>query len=223
MLSWTEISLRLVLAAIFGAVIGIERQRKDWSAGMRTHMMVCVGSCLMMIVSSFGFSDVMGTENVELDPSRVASQIITGIGFIGAGAILFLKPATVLGLTTASGLWTVAGIGMATGGGMYFAASITTVLAIIILWGMQPLQEKFSSKFQQKSLVIVARGDTSPKLIMNRLLEEKNINFMNFSVTKLKDELVLELRLEKPAGKKLIGTIEALNTDPAIKKITWTK
>ena len=167
-LSWTEISLRLIMAAIFGAVIGLERERKDWSAGMRTHMMVCMGAALIMMVSSFGFSDTIGNERVELDPSRVAAQIVSGIGFIGAGAILFLKPTTVLGLTTASGLWTVAGIGMATGGGMYFAASATTVLAILILWGLQPLQKRFSPKFQQKSLTIVANNDVNPKTIINQ-------------------------------------------------------
>ena len=107
MLPWTEILLRLSLAAFFGAAIGLERERKEWSAGMRTHMMVCVGSALMMLVSSFGFADTYGMRDITLDPSRVAAQIISGIGFIGAGTILFLKPATVLGLTTASGLWTV--------------------------------------------------------------------------------------------------------------------
>lgn len=106
MLHWQELTLRLVLAAVFGAVIGLERERKDWAAGIRTHMMVSLGACLMMMVSSFGFNDVMGLPNVTLDPSRVASQIITGIEFIGAGTIMFLKPAKVLGLTTASGLWT---------------------------------------------------------------------------------------------------------------------
>jgi putative Mg2+ transporter-C (MgtC) family protein len=80
MLSWEEISLRLILAAIFGAVIGLERERKDWAAGMRTHMMVCMGSALIMLVSSFGFSDTAGNEHIELDPSRVAAQIVSGIG-----------------------------------------------------------------------------------------------------------------------------------------------
>lgn len=222
MLTWGEISLRLVLAAIFGAVIGLERERKDWAAGMRTHMMVSVGAALIMMVSSFGFSDILGTENVELDPSRVAAQIVSGIGFIGAGAILFLKPTTVLGLTTASGVWTVAGIGMATGGGMYFAATAATVLAIIILWGLQPLQRKFSGKFQQKSLTIVAR-DKDPKYIIDRLLEDKTLDFSNFSFTRLKKEFIIELKLEKPGNPQLIKIVDSLQSEPYIKKISWNK
>lgn len=222
-LSWTEISLRLILAAIFGAVIGLERERKDWSAGMRTHMMVCMGSALIMMVSSFGFSDTIGDEHVELDPSRVAAQIVSGIGFIGAGAILFLKPTTVLGLTTASGLWTVAGIGMATGGGMYFAASATTVLALLILWGLQPLQKKFSPKFQQKSLTITANSDVNPKTIINQLLEDKNLDFANFTVSREKDQLIIELKLEKSDNPVLAEIVERLHYDNTIQKISWEK
>lgn len=141
MLPWTEILLRLFIASLFGAFIGLERERKDWAAGMRTHMMVCVGSCLIMLVSSFRFSDVLGTEHVVLDPAQVAAQFISGIGFIGAGTILFLKHGTVRGLTTASGLWTVAAIGLATGGGMYFAVIATTVIAIIILGRYSPTRK----------------------------------------------------------------------------------
>jgi hypothetical protein len=96
-IGWLEILLRLVLAAIFGAAIGLERERKDWAAGIRTHMMVSMGSALIMLVSSFGFQDIVGASYAELDPSRVAAQIVSGIGFIGAGAILFRKPGTVMG------------------------------------------------------------------------------------------------------------------------------
>ncbi|RYJ42105.1 MgtC/SapB family protein [Flavobacterium beibuense] len=223
MLSWTEILLRLVLAAVFGAVIGIERERKDWAAGMRTHMMVCMGASLIMMVSSFGFSDTIGKEHVELDPSRVAAQIVSGIGFIGAGAILFLKPTTVLGLTTAAGLWTVAGIGMATGGGMYIAAGITTVLAIIILWGLQPLQKKFFPKFQQKSLTVIAQNEMNPKAIIDELLQDKTLDFANFTVTRESDEITIELKLEKSDNPMLSKIVEKLHTNPKIKKIYWEK
>ncbi|HRN95350.1 MAG TPA: MgtC/SapB family protein, partial [Chitinophagales bacterium] len=115
MIYWQEILIRLLLASFFGALIGIERERKDWAAGLRTHMMVCVGACLIMLVSAFGFSDILGTKDVTLDPSRIAAQVVSGIGFIGAGAILFVKGGIIGGLTTAAGLWTVAAIGLATG------------------------------------------------------------------------------------------------------------
>lgn len=223
MLPWTEIALRLALAAILGGVIGIERERKDWAAGLRTHMLVSMGSALIMLVSSFGFQDVLGNGYAELDPSRVAAQIVSGIGFIGAGAILFLKPATVLGLTTASGLWTVAGIGMATGGGMYFAAITATVFSILILWALQPLQRIFTSKLQKKSLKIVAKGKTDPKEIINMLLEDEDVDFSNFSISRDDKNLSIELILDKPGNKKLLKITEHLQKEPFIKKISWDK
>ena len=223
MLSWEEISLRLILAAIFGAVIGVERERKDWAAGMRTHMMVCMGSALIMLVSSFGFSDTAGNEYIELDPSRVAAQIVSGIGFIGAGAILFLKPTTILGLTTASGLWTVAGIGMATGGGMYFAASLTTVLSIIILWGLQPLQKKFSSKFQNKTVTIVTKKGLSPRFVIDRITDGSNLDYNSISVTKQSKENIIEVKLEKPATTGFKDIIADIQENEDVKKITWNK
>jgi len=223
MLPWTEIALRLALAAIFGGVIGIERERKDWAAGLRTHMMVSMGSALIMLVSSFGFQDVMHEDYAELDPSRVAAQIVSGIGFIGAGAILFLKPATILGLTTASGLWTVAGIGMATGGGMYFAAGIATVFAVAILWAMQPIQRMVTSKLQMKSLTIVTKGKTDPKMIINKLLEDEDVDFSNFSISRTSKNLIVQVVLQKPGDKKLIKIADAMHKESFIKKISWDK
>src|SRR5690625_2306590 len=109
MIEWTEIATRLALAAIFGAIIGIERERKNWVAGLRTHMLVCVGSALAMIVSAYGFMDVLSEGRIVLDPARVAAQVISGIGFLGAGTILFLESGGIVcGLTTAAGVWTVA-------------------------------------------------------------------------------------------------------------------
>lgn len=178
MLDYKEIIIRLVLAAAFGALIGIERERKHWAAGLRTHMMVCVGSALIMMVSAFGFSDILGTENVTLDPSRIAAQVVSGIGFIGAGTILFLKQGIIRGLTTAAGLWTVAAIGLATGGGMYFAASATTVIALIILWGIQPLEKNYFNKTSEKTLRIVldAKGETTEVLKKLQNIQPKDIH-----------------------------------------------
>jgi putative Mg2+ transporter-C (MgtC) family protein len=222
-ISWPEILLRLLLAAIFGAVIGMERERRDWAAGLRTHMLVSMGSALIMLVSSFGFNDIVGASYAELDPSRVAAQIVSGIGFIGAGAILLRKPGTVMGLTTASGIWTVAGIGMATGGGMYFAAGIAAVLSFLILWGMQVLQRKFSDKFHNKSLTITAMPNANPRKIINKLLEDKEVDFADFSVTRRKKKLVIEVRLINSAGGHFLRTVDSLKDEAYIKKISWNK
>lgn len=146
MLDTTEIAIRLLLAAALGAVIGFDRERHTWAAGLRTHMLVCLGAALAMIVSAFAFSDVLRQwPSVVLDPSRIAAQVISGIGFLGAGTIMFMHRENVIrGLTTAAGLWTVAAIGLAVGGGMYAAAAIATAVAWVILAILKPLERRFA-------------------------------------------------------------------------------
>ena len=137
-----EIAVRLVLAAALGSFIGFERERLLWAAGIRTHMVVCVGACLVMIVSAYGFQGVLN-EHVILDPSRVAAQVVSGIGFLGAGSIL-LRGSVVRGLTTAASIWTVAAIGLAIGGGLYFAGIASTAIILIILAGVKPWKKLLS-------------------------------------------------------------------------------
>ncbi|HEX7342417.1 MAG TPA: MgtC/SapB family protein [Rhodanobacteraceae bacterium] len=144
MISTLEVLERLLLAAFLGGVIGWERERREWAAGLRTHMLVCLGAALAIIVSAFGFSDVLGTPGVILDPSRIAAQVVSGIGFLGAGTIMFLQREHVIrGLTTAAGLWAVAAIGLAVGSGMYVAAVLTTAVAWVIMAGLKPLERRF--------------------------------------------------------------------------------
>lgn len=146
MLDWREILLRLFIATVLGGLIGMERQRYDGGAGLRTHMLVCLGSSLIMIVSAYGFNEVLAQSHVSFDPSRVAAQVVSGIGFLGAGTILFLRQEVIKGLTTAAGLWTAAGIGLATGGGLYFAAGAATVLVLIILVVAKPYKKRLISR-----------------------------------------------------------------------------
>ncbi|MEI9933131.1 MAG: MgtC/SapB family protein [Rhizomicrobium sp.] len=118
--------------ALLGSIIGADRERLAWAAGLRTHMLVSVGACLFMIVSAFGFADILGSKNVVLDPSRIAAQVVSGIGFLGAGSIL-LRGEVVRGLTTAASLWSVAAVGLAVGGGLYIEAVAATVVILLIL------------------------------------------------------------------------------------------
>jgi putative Mg2+ transporter-C (MgtC) family protein len=147
MLSDWETLLRLAVAAGLGSLIGFERERLLWAAGIRTHMLVAVGACLFMIVSSFGFAEATKNPNVVLDPSRVAAQVVSGIGFLGAGSIL-LRNEVVKGLTTAASIWSVAAIGLAVGGGLYFAAGASTAVILIILAGVKPLEEAYRARNQ---------------------------------------------------------------------------
>lgn len=221
MLGWSEILIRLSLASLFGALIGLERERKHWVAGTRTHMMVCVGSCLIMMVSAFGFSDVLGTEHVVLDPSRIAAQVISGIGFIGAGTILFLKQGTIRGLTTASGLWTVAAIGLATGGGMYFAAGAATIIALLILWALQPLERIYTRRFRQKTLKIVTDLSVKNTVIIDSLLKENESKLQNLTFDRTEDGFIYHLKFDNIDGIRINEIINEWKENPAIKEIVW--
>jgi putative Mg2+ transporter-C (MgtC) family protein len=159
MLSNVELVLRLILAAILGSVIGFERERQSWAAGLRTHMLVSVGAALVMIVSQFGFADVLGRPNVVLDPSRIAAQVVSGIGFLGAGAIL-LRGEVIRGLTTAASLWSVAAIGLAVGAGMNTAAIAATIIILAILAGMKPIERRYISVRQRRRVSLRADRGT---------------------------------------------------------------
>lgn len=222
LIAWSEIIIRLSVASLFGALVGLERERKDWAAGLRTHMMVCVGSCLIMIVSAYGFSDILGADHIVLDPARIAAQVISGIGFIGAGTILFLRQGTIRGLTTASGLWTVAAIGLATGGGMYFAAGITTIIALIILWALQPLERIYSKKFKQKTLRITTNLNVNNTELLKDLLTKDELKIQTFTLEKNGDEFVFQLKFDNIDMTKINNIIDELKKNPTIKEIFWS-
>ncbi|HRE53123.1 MAG TPA: MgtC/SapB family protein [Flavitalea sp.] len=223
MLSWSEMLIRLSLASLFGALIGLERERKDWTAGMRTHMMVCMGSSLIMMVSAYGFSEALGTEHVALDPSRIAAQVISGIGFIGAGTILFLKQGIIRGLTTASGLWTVAAIGLATGGGMYFAAGAATVIALTILWALQPLERMYSRRFRHRTLRIVTALNIDNTRLLDHLLKKDGLKVKTFTFERGEDEFIFQLEFNSMDLSKIDEIINELKDDPAIREVFWSR
>lgn len=126
-----EYLLRMVIAAICGGIIGYERSRRRKEAGLRTHIIVAVGSALLMIVSKYGFMDVLEIPGMRVDAARIASNVITGISFLGAG-VIFIREASIKGLTTAAGLWAMAGVGLAIGAGMYSVGIFATVLVMLI-------------------------------------------------------------------------------------------
>ncbi|HWV73988.1 MAG TPA: MgtC/SapB family protein [Pseudosphingobacterium sp.] len=223
MLSHKEIILRLILAAILGAIVGLERERKNWTAGMRTHMMVCLGSSLMMMVSSFGFADVLNTDHVTLDPSRIAAQVVSGIGFLGAGTIILLRQGIVRGLTTASGLWTVAGVGLACGGGMYFAASITTAFALVILWALQPIEKRLVQRYTQRTLKLTFQDTVNPMQLLDEWFDMEEIKLANFSYHKASNETIVELKFDGKGADNIMKALETIKDHSAIKDISWSK
>lgn len=225
MLTTLEMIGRLLLAALLGSVIGWERERRAWTAGLRTHMMVCLGSSLIMIVSAFGFFDIIGTKGVVLDPSRIAAQVVSGIGFLGAGTILFLRNEVVKGLTTAAGLWTVAAIGLAVGGGLYIASLSATAIAFIILLAFKPLEDKFLAKNKFKSIKILFKLDQTSLSAVEALLKSNGINFNEVNLSSTMDEgsSAMKIRIQKQFAKegKLLDLMEKLKKIKGIQEVNF--
>lgn len=149
---WVQVS-ELVIAFALSSIIGLERELRQKSAGLRTHTLVGVGAALFMLVSKYGFTDVLGS-NITLDPSRVAAQVVTGIGFIGGG-LIFVRSDVVSGLTTAASIWLTAAIGMAAGGGLPVLAVLSTLLFFIAVPGYTALVRRLPhSRFAPSGLAI---------------------------------------------------------------------
>jgi putative Mg2+ transporter-C (MgtC) family protein len=164
-----ELVLRLALAAVLGAAIGLERELREREAGLRTHLLVSLGSALFTVVSAYGFHSFLssGQAVVRADPSRIAAQIVTGIGFLGAGAII-RQGLSVRGLTTAATLWVVAAIGLAAGAGYYSAAVVTTVLVIVSLWPLRILAHRVFERFRperERLLVDLEPGGSAGQVL----------------------------------------------------------
>lgn len=181
-----ELVIRLLIAAGLGSLVGAERERLVWAAGLRTHMLVCVGACLIMIVSAFGFSDVLGRANVVLDPSRIAAQVVSGIGFLGAGSIL-LRGDVVRGLTTAASLWTVAAIGLAVGSGLYIEAVAATAVILIILAGIKPLEEWLQRRNSTHEIYVKAKHGKLSIDIINEALGYRSRRIIRYVLSPAED------------------------------------
>lgn len=167
----TELILRISIAAILGGIIGLERNYRAKEAGFRTHFLVALGSALFMIMSQYGVAlDMTDTEKISFDPSRIASQVVTGIGFIGAGTIILQKH-VVRGLTTAAGLWVTSAIGLACGSGLYVLATAATLFVLICLEILSVVLDRFGTR--NMSLTFTA---TDRKSISNTIEKLKNDN-----------------------------------------------
>ncbi len=183
--------IRLFVAAILGTIIGLEREYRAKEAGYRTHFLVSLGSALIMIVSQHGFSEVLGQPGIGLDPSRIAAQVVTGIGFIGAGTIILNKQ-IVRGLTTAAGIWATSGIGLCIGAGMYTLGLSATALTLI---GFELLSRIFKN-FGLRSFFI--EFSTSNKNMLNEIPTEFD----------KRDFIIISYRMnEKSIGQECIYNI----------------
>jgi len=188
-----HVVLRLGVAALLGGAIGFERELRDREAGIRTHLLVSLGSALFTIISAYGFHEFLatGASVVRADPTRIAAQIVTGIGFLGAGAII-REGLSVRGLTTAATLWVVAAIGMASGAGWYWAAGITTLLTITALGPLRIVAYKFIERLKpEENRLIVELQEGQPVGPFLAHLEDVR----HFELTEEPDRRVLQLEL----------------------------
>jgi len=163
-----DVCIRLVAAVVLGGLIGLERELSHHPAGFRTHILVCVGSALIMLLSIYGFSQFVNEPNVRVDPARLAAQVVSGIGFLGAGTII-RKGVTVAGLTTAASLWATAGIGLAVGAGFYSGALVAMFLVLVSLFVFNKLTKSKRAKNKQDELAFLV--DDTPDVLGRILLQ----------------------------------------------------
>lgn len=200
---------RLLAATAMGAAIGIEREYHAKEAGIRTHLLVALGSCLFMILSAYGFDAFLAKDHTSFDPSRIASQVVTGIGFIGAGTIILQKQ-VVRGLTTAAGLWVTAAIGLACGIGMYVIAIVTTVLVLVSLGVINIYLPYFAQK--ERTITFLIEDYKVLTDVLESLRKEK-ITILNYEMHKDADEnngkmlVSIEIRMRKYDNTKGIVSI----------------
>jgi putative Mg2+ transporter-C (MgtC) family protein len=192
-----DISTRLAAAALFGALIGLEREVHGHQAGMRTHMLVSLGSAIFTVLSIYGFS--VAGQSVP-DPSRISAQIVTGIGFLGAGAIVKYGP-NVRGLTTAASLWVVASVGVAAGTGAYFVAAFGSLIAMLALWPLHRLVSRLELAGGRAVSVKLSLKKLDAFAGVSQVLLNNRVEIVSVETQKAKGgSHVMELELRLPAG-----------------------
>lgn len=189
---------RIIVALVLSGIIGFEREVNNHSAGFRTHILVGIGSCLMMLLSLYGFEEYMKMDGVRFDPTRIPSYVVSGIGFLGAGTII-VYGGTIRGLTTAASIWTVAGLGLVVGNGMYVLAIFTTLVILLSLIFLNNFERIFVRKSFIKTVEIVTQKDIKLSELV-ALLESFKLNVLDFEIKKIEEQTqLIYLRTKFPA------------------------
>jgi len=195
MFNQEQIIIRLVLAFVLGGLIGFERELHGRAAGLRTHILVCLGSSLIMLTSMHMF--YLYREVATIDPARIAAGVITGIGFLGAGTIIRFK-ASVRGLTTAASLWAVAGIGLAIGSGFYLGAYLTSAMVLFVLFFLTRLERALVRKNWYKGIAVETKGGVQQLRDIRSVLSDYKVEIRDFEVKKKPEShnVIVELDLK---------------------------
>ncbi|UXO66843.1 MgtC/SapB family protein [Pantoea dispersa] len=193
-----DMLIRIALAGILGGLIGLERQMRAKEAGLRTHILVGIGSAMFMLVSKYGFADMLTNDHVALDPSRIAAQVVSGMGFLGAGTIIIQKQ-IVKGLTTAAGLWVTAAIGLVIGSGMYEIGIYGTVLALVVLETFRRISHWLIGRHH--TLIVHLKAKSVPLVLL--VLQRENLRYGHIAVVNRNEESGLcELSVEVTLSRK---------------------
>jgi putative Mg2+ transporter-C (MgtC) family protein len=221
-LSLAELALRIGLAAGLGAAIGLERELREREAGLRTHLLVSLGAALFTLVSAYGWTDwsFSTRSGIVFDPTRIAAQIVTGVGFLGAGAII-RHGLTVRGLTTAATLWTVAAIGMAVGAGYYWAAILTTAVVLVTLWPLRIVAFRIFTQLrpEERPLEIELARDASAQPVL-AAVEALGVDYESMRVERSRDGLLVVLRAAFPGGAtETLGRLADLDD---VREVRWS-
>jgi putative Mg2+ transporter-C (MgtC) family protein len=223
-LDWDESLLRLALAAVLGGLIGMERELREREAGLRTHLLVAVGSALFTIVSAYGFDAFIesGADVVQTDPTRIAAQIVTGIGFLGAGAII-RQGFSVRGLTTAATLWVVAAVGLAAGAGYYSAAVITTALVLVALYPLRIVAFRILRRFRPEDgrLLVELPAGHPPGAVIDEI-ERTGARIGSVDVSQEGDRRRLELDVVLPRDTPAPRLVARIADVERVAEVRWT-
>jgi putative Mg2+ transporter-C (MgtC) family protein len=216
-IGWPEVLLRLFVAAALGGAIGLEREIRERQAGLRTHLVVSVGSALFTLVSAYGFHSFDG----KVDPTRIAAQIVSGIGFLGAGAII-RQGLSVRGLTTAASLWLVAAIGMAAGAGYWDGALIATLGALLTLGPLRVVAFRILGRYrpQHDRLLVEIPAGGSPVPIIEAI-ERRGARVVSLDIAQEGDRRSIGVDVEMAAGAAPAVVAEVAEIDGVL-EVRWT-
>src|SRR5438034_4365865 len=219
-----DLVLRLLLAASLAGALGIERELTDQPAGFRTHILVGLGSALFAIISAFGFQSIVrdsSSQAVNADVTRVASQIVVGIGFLGGGAILKYG-ANVRGLTTAANLWITAGIGTAVGIGDLFLGTVTTAIALVALAGLRPLRSIVRRFASGKDRILIDAATTVDLQEVLLLLREAGCTILEVKMSEEGQEQAIEVVVRPTRHVRTSDVAARIAQVPDVRNVDWT-
>jgi putative Mg2+ transporter-C (MgtC) family protein len=217
-IGWPEALLRLFVAAALGGAIGLERELRERQAGLRTHLVVSVGAALFTLVSAYGFTDF----GSRVDPTRIAAQIVSGIGFLGAGAII-RQGLSVRGLTTAASLWLVAAIGMAAGAGYWEGALIATLGALLVLGPLRTISFRILSRWRpaHDRLIVEVPAGGSPVPVIE-VIERNGARVLSLDIATEGDRRSVAVDVELPPGTAPVAIVAGVAEIDGVLEVQWT-